>query len=114
MSSLQTPSPRTQPLPKLAEARAVTLRDHVIRKCRHGPMIHLSQMIQRRINRRGVSRARGCVGSTHALARRGLPGSRASLGIGTVVILGLIGWALGIDPRVLGNDVSKRTNTPTG
>ena len=30
MSSVQTPSPRTQPLPKLAEARAVTLRDHVL------------------------------------------------------------------------------------
>ena len=26
--------------------------------------------------------------------RRGLPGGRAGLGIGTVVILGLIGWAL--------------------
>jgi uncharacterized protein len=33
--------------------------------------------------------------------RRGLTGGRAGLGIGTVVILGLIGWALGIDPRVL-------------
>jgi uncharacterized protein len=31
----------------------------------------------------------------------GIPGGRGSLGIGTVVILGLIGWALGIDPRVL-------------
>jgi len=32
----------------------------------------------------------------------GLPMGRAGgLGIGTVVILGLIGWALGIDPRVL-------------
>jgi ABC-2 type transport system permease protein len=30
MSSLQTPAPRTQPLPKLAEARRVTLRDHVL------------------------------------------------------------------------------------
>jgi len=30
VSSVQTPSPRTQPLPKLAEARAVTLRDHVL------------------------------------------------------------------------------------
>ncbi len=30
MSSVQTPSSRTQPLPKLAEARAVTLRDHVL------------------------------------------------------------------------------------
>jgi uncharacterized protein len=33
--------------------------------------------------------------------RRGVPGGRTGLGIGTVVILGLIGWALGIDPRVL-------------
>ena len=33
--------------------------------------------------------------------RRGIPGGRAGLGIGTVVILGLIGWALGIDPHVL-------------
>ena len=33
--------------------------------------------------------------------RRGLPGGRAGLGIGTVVILGLLAWALGIDPRVL-------------
>jgi predicted metalloprotease len=33
--------------------------------------------------------------------RRRFPGSRAGLGIGTVVILGLLGWALGIDPRVL-------------
>ena len=33
--------------------------------------------------------------------RRGLPGGRAGLGVGTVVILGLLAWALGIDPRVL-------------
>jgi predicted metalloprotease len=33
--------------------------------------------------------------------RRRFPGGRAGLGIGTVVILGLLGWALGIDPRVL-------------
>ena len=33
--------------------------------------------------------------------RRGIPGGRAGLGVGTVVILGLIGWALGIDPHVL-------------
>ena len=33
--------------------------------------------------------------------RRGLPRELAGPGIGTVVILGLIGWALGIDPRVL-------------
>ena len=30
-----------------------------------------------------------------------LPGGRGGLGIGTIVVLGLIGWALGIDPRVL-------------
>jgi uncharacterized protein len=28
-------------------------------------------------------------------------GSRGGLGIGTIVVLGLIGWALGIDPRLL-------------
>src|SRR6516164_2703219 len=33
--------------------------------------------------------------------RRGVGTSRAGLGIGTVVVLGLIGWALGIDPRLL-------------
>ena len=31
----------------------------------------------------------------------GLPVSRGGIGIGTVVVLGLIGWALGIDPRLL-------------
>lgn len=31
----------------------------------------------------------------------GIPGGRGGLGIGTVVILGLLGWALGIDPRLL-------------
>lgn len=30
-----------------------------------------------------------------------IPGGRGGLGIGTVVILGLIGWTLGIDPRLL-------------
>jgi predicted metalloprotease len=33
--------------------------------------------------------------------RRRVPGGRAGIGIGTVIILGLIGWALGIDPRTL-------------
>jgi uncharacterized protein len=40
--------------------------------------------------------------------RRGQPGGggmrmggRGGLGIGTIVVLGLIGWALGIDPRIL-------------
>ena len=31
----------------------------------------------------------------------GIPGGRGGLGIGTIIILGLIGWALGIDPRLL-------------
>jgi len=30
-----------------------------------------------------------------------IPGGRGGLGIGTVVVLGLIGWALGIDPALL-------------
>ena len=33
--------------------------------------------------------------------RRGLTTSRAGMGVGTIVVLGLIGWALGIDPRLL-------------
>jgi uncharacterized protein len=31
----------------------------------------------------------------------GFPGGRSGIGIGTTVVLGLIGWALGIDPRIL-------------
>src|ERR1700688_2473619 len=31
----------------------------------------------------------------------GIPGGRGGLGIGTVVVLGLVGCALGIDPRLL-------------
>ncbi|HEV2563927.1 MAG TPA: neutral zinc metallopeptidase [Microvirga sp.] len=31
----------------------------------------------------------------------GLPGGAGGLGIGTILILGLVGWALGIDPRLL-------------
>src|SRR6478672_12826302 len=33
--------------------------------------------------------------------RRGLTTSHAGIGVGTIVVLGLIGWALGIDPRLL-------------
>src|SRR5271170_3226353 len=33
----------------------------------------------------------------------GLPGGTHGLGIGTIIVLGLIGWALGIDPSVLIN-----------
>ena len=41
--------------------------------------------------------------STNVEDRRGMgiPGGRGGLGIGTIVILGLLGWALGIDPRLL-------------
>jgi predicted metalloprotease len=31
----------------------------------------------------------------------GIPGGRGGLGVGAVVVLGLIGWALGIDPQLL-------------
>mgnify|MGYP001035944739 CR=1 FL=1 len=31
----------------------------------------------------------------------GMPGGRGGVGIGTMVVLGLLGWALGIDPRLL-------------
>jgi uncharacterized protein len=33
----------------------------------------------------------------------GMPGGAGGLGLGTIIILGLIGWALGIDPSVLIN-----------
>jgi uncharacterized protein len=33
----------------------------------------------------------------------GMPGGAHGLGIGTIIVLGLIGWALGIDPSVLIN-----------
>src|SRR4029077_14995019 len=36
-------------------------------------------------------------------SRGGMPGGAGGLGLGTIVILGLIGWALGIDPSVLIN-----------
>src|ERR1700758_1016994 len=46
--------------------------------------------------------------------RRGLPGGRGGLGIGAIVVLGLIGWALGIDPRVLieGAETISGSNQP--
>jgi predicted metalloprotease len=55
--------------------------------------------------------------------RRGLPAGRAGgIGIGTIVVLGLIGWALGIDPRVLiggaemmsGGSQTQQQQVPTG
>jgi predicted metalloprotease len=56
--------------------------------------------------------------------RRGMTAGRAGgIGIGTVVVLGLIGWALGIDPRVLiggaeimsgGSQTQQQQQGPTG
>jgi predicted metalloprotease len=40
-------------------------------------------------------------GSGYAPGGFGMPGARGGLGIGTIVVLGLVGWALGIDPRLL-------------
>ena len=41
--------------------------------------------------------------SSNVEDRRGLPipGGAGGLGIGTIIVLGLLGWALGIDPRIL-------------
>ena len=36
-----------------------------------------------------------------SLARFPIPGGGGGLGIGTIIVLGLLGWALGIDPRIL-------------
>jgi predicted metalloprotease len=43
----------------------------------------------------------------------GLPMGRGGLGIGTIVVLGLIGWALGIDPRVLIGGAEIFSGNPT-
>jgi uncharacterized protein len=50
----------------------------------------------------------------------GFPIGRGGLGIGTIVILGLIGWALGIDPRILiggaeifGNNQTQQYSPPS-
>ncbi len=45
----------------------------------------------------------------------GLPGGRGGLGIGTVLVLGLIGWAVGIDPRILigGAEILSGGGAPT-
>lgn len=40
----------------------------------------------------------------------GIPGGGGGLGIGAVVVLGLIGWALGIDPRLLIGGAEMVTN----
>jgi predicted metalloprotease len=46
--------------------------------------------------------------------RRGVTVARGGIGIGTVVVLGLIGWALGIDPRLLigGAEMMSRSGGP--
>ena len=55
--------------------------------------------------------------------RRGMTAGRAGgISVGTVVVLGLIGWALGIDPRVLiggaallsGGSQTQQQQVPTG
>jgi predicted metalloprotease len=42
------------------------------------------------------------------------PGGAGGLGIGTVVVLGLLGWALGVDPRMLINGAEILTGGGTG
>ena len=39
--------------------------------------------------------------------RRGVRMRRGGIGIGTLIILGLIGWAIGIDPRLLISTLAK-------
>jgi predicted metalloprotease len=43
----------------------------------------------------------------------GMPGRAGGLGIGTILILGLIGWALGIDPRLLIGGAEVLTRGPS-
>ena len=46
----------------------------------------------------------------------GLPIGGGGIGVGTVIVLGLIGWAFGIDPSVLisGADIASRSRTQYG
>ena len=44
----------------------------------------------------------------------GMIGGAGGLGLGTIVILGLVGWALGIDPRVLINGAEMVNNARNG
>jgi uncharacterized protein len=46
--------------------------------------------------------------------RRGVTVARGGIGVGTIVVLGLIGWALGIDPRLLigGAEMMSRSGGP--
>ena len=44
----------------------------------------------------------------------GMPGGGGGLGIGMIIILGLIGWALGIDPSVLIGGAQILTGGQTG
>ena len=44
----------------------------------------------------------------------GLPGGRGGLGLGTIVVLGLVGWALGIDPRLLIGGAEQLNNMRQG
>ena len=46
--------------------------------------------------------------------RRGVTVARGGIGVGTIVVLGLIGWALGIDPRLLigGAEMMSRSGEP--
>ena len=41
----------------------------------------------------------------------GFPMGGGGLGIGTVVVLGILGWALGIDPRLLIGGAGPTTDT---
>jgi predicted metalloprotease len=54
--------------------------------------------------------------STNVEDRRGMgiPGGGGGLGIGAVIVLTLVGWALGIDPRVLIGGVEQMTGTGSG
>ena len=57
-----------------------------------------------------VEDRRGEEGSRSGGGGFGLPIGGGGLGIGTIVVLGLIGWALGIDPRLLlgGAEIGQR------
>ena len=61
-----------------------------------------------------VEDRRGDDGSNVGGGGGGLPGGTGGLGLGTIIILGLIGWYFGIDPRVLINGAETVNNVRNG
>src|SRR5262245_60576651 len=99
------------PFPRRDHAGEVDAASHCFGRCRARLALRAGEPAQRSADRtsRGdlTMRLDQLPRSENVEDRRGqgggfrVPGGRGGLGIGTVVVLGLLAWALGVDPRVL-------------